>query len=123
MTYGSPQVRSRSELRTVTIAAIASLSDAIDLNGFTLAGIIFPAAWTAASVTFAVSTSETDAAYNPLYTKTAEYEITAAAADRVITGLGPDFLGVQGLKVRSGTAGAPVNQAAERVITLILERL
>jgi hypothetical protein len=103
---------------TATIANGASLSGAVDLGRYRLARIEMSAAWTAAAITFQVSRD--GVTYYNLYDKTGtEYSVTTDASRGVIIPL-TDFLGVQFLKVRSGTAGAAVNQAAERVLNLVL---
>lgn len=103
----------------VTIAASASLSDAADLLGYDLVAIHFPAAWTAASITF--QGSEDGITYGNIYDSAGtEVAYAGAAADRVVLvntahlGQFPRFV-----KVRSGTAGVPVVQVAAAIITLI----
>lgn len=106
---------------TVTIANGASLSGAIDLGSSSLACILMPAAWTAAGLSFAVSTSLAGT-YVPLWNASgSEYIVpsTSAVASQFIILPLADFLGIQYLKVRSGTAGAAVNQGADRGLVLI----
>lgn len=102
---------------TVTIANAQSLSGAIDLEKLGLQAIDMPDAWTAASLTFQVS--EDGVTFLNLYDNSGEVTITTAASRRVILPKDIFSLGFRYLKVRSGTAGAAVNQAAERVLTLI----
>jgi hypothetical protein len=103
---------------SVTIANGASLSDLLDLQGSALAGVQFPAAWTAAGVAFEVSADGTT--FQPLYNSAGEvaYSTSAAAASRSLSVNGEDFLGWRYVKVRSGTSGSPVNQGAARVLVL-----
>lgn len=108
---------------TVTIAQGAALSGAVDLYGCSLVGIQMPATWTAASLSFDVSIDGTT--YTALYTVSSalaatEYAITSPAASYGISLDPAIFAGWRFLKVRSGTAAATVNQAAARVITLIV---
>lgn len=105
------------EAKAATIAAGASLSGAVDLDGCHPVGLVMPAAWTAASITFQVSLD--GVTYNNLYDSSgSEYTITTAASRRII--LPPsDFAGVNYLKLRSGTSGAPVNQVAQAVIQVV----
>lgn len=105
--------------QTVTIASGASLSGAATVNNAHLVGIVMPAAWTAATLTFQVSRDGTT--FTDFYRDGAEYTRTepTTAASRDI-GISPgDFAGVAALKVRSGTGAAAVNQGADRVITLV----
>jgi hypothetical protein len=109
---------SRKQYPTVTIANGAALSNAIDLGDGELYAIFMPAGWTAAAVTFAAATSLAGT-YN-LVENAAGTELSLATpgASDVIT-LDPEaFRGLRFIKIRSGTAGTPVNQGAERVITL-----
>lgn len=103
---------------TVTIANGASLSDAVDISGAAVVGIVMPAVWTAAELTFQASADGT--AYNNLYSDDdSEYSVQAAAA-RYIHIVPSEFAGIRYLKVRSGTSGTPVNQGAERTVTLVV---
>lgn len=114
----APDIPTRSSLVTVTatIANNESLSDAINLTGYSLVAIIMPATWTAANLTF--QAGATAAALADVYDSSGELAVTAAAS-RFITVSREAFVSLRHLKVRSGTTGSPVNQAAERSITLL----
>ncbi len=114
---------------TATIANAASLSDAIDLSGASfglreacaLVGIIMPATWTAASMTF--SASDDNTTFRDLY-DSAGTEITyTVAASHHIRVTPSDWAGMQYLKVRSGTAGAAVAQGGARLIKLVFREV
>lgn len=107
------------QILTATIANAASLSDAIHLAGGRLVGLQMPAAWTAAGITLQASFDGTT--YADVYTSTGtEFSITTDASRFVL--LDPTTLiGAQRIKLRSGTAGTPVNQLAERLIRVIVE--
>jgi hypothetical protein len=102
-----------------TIANGTSLSPAIDLAdyGYRPIAIVMPGTWTAANLTF--QASHDGSTFNNLYTMAGvEYLVTATTSQFII--LNPaDFLGVQVLKIRSGTSGTPVSQGADRVLTLV----
>lgn len=107
---------------TAVIANGASLSGTIDLGAGErqLVGIQMPAAWTAASLTFAVS--HDGVTFVPLYWDGAEYTIAAAggAAASLGVSLEPSaFAGWPFVKVRSGTAASAVNQGAERTLVVL----
>lgn len=111
---------------TVTIANGASLSGAVQL-GYpvgpsargvreVLVGIKMPGSWTSADLTFQVSTD--NSAFYDLQTQTGEASAKAAANQWVA--VDPNLTrGVGYIKVRSGTAGSPVNQGGARVLTLV----
>lgn len=104
---------------TVTIANGASLSGAVDLGSASLVGIVMPAAWTAADLSFQVSAD--GVTYGNLFdTIGAEYLIPSASAvaGQTISIPIADLLGWRYLKVRSGPAAAAVAQGAARVLTL-----
>lgn len=103
----------------VTIAADAALSDAADFQASRLTRVIFPADWTEAAATFQVS--EDGETWFDLFVETAEYSLTSAAADRAVAVNPAIFYDVRRLKVRSGTAAVPVDQAAQRTIKLVLD--
>lgn len=103
---------------TATIANGASLSDIVHLQQRRLFGIQMPAAWTAANLTFQGSYDGTT--YNDLYDDAGtEVSVTAAASRFIIMVTPAKFLGIQRLKIRSGTTGVAVNQGAERLIRVI----
>lgn len=103
---------------TATIANGASLSGEVNLEHGDLFALIMPAAWTAAVLTFSGSYDGTTF-YN-LYDETGtEISFTVDASRYVLISAPAKFMGLKRLKVRSGTAGAAVNQAAERAITLL----
>jgi hypothetical protein len=111
---------------TVTIANGASLSDAdaISINesrdkpAHSLVAILMPSAWTAADLTFQVSNDNTTF-YEMVNTAGNNVSVTSPAADEWVAIDPADFVGVEYLKVRSGTVGAAVAQGAARVLTLL----
>lgn len=110
-------VPNRNETATATIASGQSLSDVIDLSGRNLTGILLPAAWTAADLTFSVSID--GVTYADLYDETGEYALVVGAS--VFSGINiAPLMGFRYLKVRSGTSASPVNQTADRDLVLTL---
>lgn len=104
----------------VTIANGESLSGEVELGG-RVVGIITPGAWTAADLTFQASDTS-GGTFNDVYISTADTEYTVqAGASRHITIPATDLAGMRFLKVRSGTSGTPVNQAAARTIKLVVQ--
>lgn len=113
--------------KSVTIANAASLSDAsvLDLTR-SLVGLITPAAWTAAPITFKVSMD--DVTYYPLMDDTGTEVIIPSAS--IPTGaawacaLDPaDFIAWRYVKVQSGTNAANTNQGAARTIKLVFREV
>jgi len=113
----------------VTIASGASLSAGVNLAMLggpraQLVAIQMPAAWTAAALTFQGSADGTT--YYDLYNATAEVSLatpTPVGATRYIV-LDPNlFAGFLFIKVRSGTAAAPVNQGATSILKLLVRNL
>ena len=104
---------------TATIANGASLSDAVAISG-KLVGLVVPAAWTAASLTFQGSVDGVNF-YN-VYDDATERTIASASvvASHYIALTLTHWLGFTHIKVRSGTASAAVNQGAARSIILAL---
>lgn len=101
---------------TATIGSGAALSGAVDLGSAILSAIQMPAAWTAAAITFDVSAD--NATFVTLKYQGAEVSLTVAASEGHTVDTST-FIGWRYLKVRSGTAGTPVNQGGARTITLI----
>lgn len=115
---------------SVVIASGASQSGEIDCSGADILGIVVPTGWTAAAITFLAAVREDQAGsadtFVPIYDD-AGTELTIAsgtvAAGRFIA-LRPDIApltrGPWRIKLRSGVAATPVNQAADRTIIVVL---
>jgi len=108
------------EALTATIANGAALSGAVDLKGRQIIGLITPAGWTSAAVTFSVSYD--GSTYVDLFDKDGEVSLTDSTvigADRMVALDPVRLLGARYVKVRSGTAASPTNQGAERVFSVL----
>lgn len=107
---------------TATIASGASLSNAVDLGTGRLVGLIMPAAWTTASISFQGSAD--GSSYFDLYDDATERAIASSslAPSRFIALPIADWLMLRALKIRSGSAATPVSQSADRAITLVTAR-
>ena len=102
---------------SVLIANTTSLSAEVDLGIKVLVGIVMPAAWTAAALTFQASFDGGTTWLN-MQTASAELSYTAAAGQYIA--VDPTlWRGANAIKVRSGTAASPVAQGADRILTLI----
>jgi hypothetical protein len=106
------------ETTTVVIAISASLSGAVDLGGRKLVGIIMPDAWTAADLTFQGSVDGTN--FFNVYDGSTERKIAVAANYYSALSIG-DWVGFRWIKIGSGTSALPVNQAAARTLTLVVQ--
>lgn len=112
---------------SVAIESGSSLSDAARINypvgpasqgvRETLVAIIMPSSWTTASIT--VQASNDDVNYANVYNVDGAELTIDAAASRWIAIDPADFAGMSSIKLRSGTAGTPVNQDAYRLISLV----
>jgi len=107
---------------TCVILNGAALSGAVTLTDNVLCAVEMPGAWTAASLSFAVSWD--GSTYTPLYVVSSalaatEYAITAPAASITIALDPAIFAGIKHIKLRSGTAAAPTNQGGDRTLRLI----
>jgi hypothetical protein len=98
----------------VTILINTSLSAAVHIRGGLLTVIEMPAAWDAANLTF--QTSGDGSTYENVYDESGtEVTVTASTARRIRLDAA-QWAGIEYLKIRSGTAGAAVNQSAERIL-------
>ena len=108
---------------TVMILNGASISGSLNLGdpaldaGYTPSRILLPDAWTAASITFQVSADGTN--FRDLYDENGNEIIYPAAANRAVIVNEPDMKRHNYLKIRSGTSSTPVNQGADRIITVV----
>lgn len=111
-------ISSGESLSTAAIAGYTKNSggNVVPVN-YRLHAIEMPATWTSAVLTFQTGTS-----YKNMYDGLgAEYYITPVAGGSVP--VNPEaFKAVTHIKVRSGTAASPVNQAGDRTITLVFRR-
>jgi len=103
---------------TATIALNGNLSAAVELNGADVLRIAMPAAWTAADLTFQVSDDGGTTFRNVYWDWGPEMVVDAAASMSIELSPFVGLHNIDQLKVRSGTAGVPVAQAAERLILL-----
>lgn len=132
------------QVHDAVILSGASQSSIVDCGSeYTLVGIEVPAAWTAADITLLGATHtgkttptawgvnpqdalEAQLTFKPVYLADGltgvEYKVTAVPTTGGALITIPDGVleGVQFLKVRSGTAAAPVVQGADRNIRCVL---
>lgn len=98
-----------------------SISAEIDLGkGGKLQGIYMPAAWTTADITLQAASSS-GGTFLDVYDDAGTEASISAAASRYITLYPDQFAGVRFIKIRSGTTGTPVNQAAARSLVLDIQ--
>lgn len=103
---------------TANIAASASLSGQVDIGPGRLVGILVPAGWTAANVTFQAS-PDGGVTWGNLFSYLGT-EFTVVAVAGQFNAIDPTLLqGVVSLKVRSGTSGSPVTQTGAVAVTLV----
>jgi len=107
---------------TATIANGQALSTVVGFGGdYVPVALIMPSAWTAADLTF--QASDDAGGFKDIYSAAnAELAINVAAS-RFIPITPTNFQATDRIKIRSGTAGVPVNQAAERVITVVCRKV
>ncbi len=106
------QGRIAYQTQTVTVASGQTTSDAINLNGFGMVALITPAALTSTAMTFTGSQDGVNffAMYNVAGTQLA---ITLAAS-RVIEFSPGDFVGINFIKLITGTA-----EGSDRLIQVV----
>lgn len=105
-----------SNAHQVTIANGQTVSGAVDLGNERLAGILMPAAWTAADISFSASVDGTNF-FTLTDAASATISITAPGAGKLLTLTGElreAFLAVRWIKIVSSVA-----QGAQRVVTLV----
>jgi hypothetical protein len=124
-TGGRAKRLSGGEQTTVAVTvstATDGLSGNVDLGVFRYGALYMSTAWTAANITFAVADVSTGT-YLPLYDDQGnEVTILNTSASRMISldSVLPSLFPLRHLKVRSGTLGTPVTQAASRALSLVL---
>jgi hypothetical protein len=106
----------------VTITNGTSLTAGDNLGGLRLFGLVMPAQWTPANLTFQAS-FDSGASWHNLKDSTGnEITVTASANDCAVW-VPTAFASVPMIRVRSGSAAAPVIQPVDSVIQLILRSI
>jgi hypothetical protein len=107
----------------VKIASGESLSTVVDCLYGMPCGIVMPAAWTSAVISFAVAPSLPSGepgTFVPLRNSAGGVVSVTVAAETAVSLDPAQFAGFRWLKLRSGTSASPVNQAADRTLDVIL---
>lgn len=101
------------------ITSGTAITGPIDLRGSILIGIQFPAAWTAADLSIAMCDTETGT-YGEVFTDPGTGVGTVGAWDAAAgqVTLIQQMIANCFIKIRSGPSGVPVNQGADRTLTL-----
>lgn len=88
------------------------------VGNLSLVGILIPASWTAAGLSFQMSPDGTN--FGEMFSDAgAAYAVTAAAGNFVL--LNPSaFASAEAIIIRSGTSGTPVNQTNDATLILAL---
>lgn len=108
-----------------TIEANASLSDAVDIgctaHGQRIVAIAMPSAWTPADLTLQASHDD-GTTYNDVYDDDDAEVVIQAGASRYIVldrDMASRLTNLRFIKLRSGTSGSAVIQAAARTIEVV----
>lgn len=109
------------EIKKAVIPASGSLSNTLNLEDYQFCGFYMPADWTAANITILASTAR-NGTYQSLYQYGLEVKENVVAGKFCAVENPTAFAALQYIKLRSGTEGTPVTQAAERVIYLVVRR-
>lgn len=116
----TPVVATKFITFPAVIASGQSLSGAVQLGSMRMFAIVVPSGWTTANITFQSSIDGTN--WAEVYDSSgAEVTFTVGASPPYfVQNLdASQFLGTQYLKIRSGTAASPVNQASGATLTIV----
>jgi hypothetical protein len=109
-----------SQMIEATILNGQSLSEWLDLGERRLAGLIMPAGWTAAAISFDISPDQGATAFPLFDENNAEVALTVAAGRAHAFPIGR-MIGWAYIRLRSGLSGAAVNQSADRLLRVMVE--
>jgi hypothetical protein len=104
---------------TAVIEAGQSLSASVDAASGGVIQLTTPSAWTPANLTFQVSVDGTD--YDDLYTVQGQELMIGCEPDRAIAVNASEWPALRFLKLRSGTADAPVPQSERREFGVVID--
>ena len=110
--------------QTVTILSGASVSDVMQVMDSAILGFIMPAVWDAAALNIEVSCDGTNFAaviYDGSGLAVSSWSTPVAGAAYAVDTL--SMLPWRYFRFRSGTSGSPVNQTANRLITVVMRPL
>lgn len=107
----------RTTLYTASIAAGASLSDAVNLDDKRVHQILVPTGWNPAALTFDVSPDGTT--WYELSDMSAPHQSGVLAGGQALIVEPAIFAGLRHIRIRSGTRASPVPQAAARELGLV----
>ena len=115
--------QARSFLPLTVPAGGTGLSGVVSAGpGDHLVGIIMPASWTTAAITFAAA-SAADGTFYPVFDDAGnELSVTAVQGHAIILAAPDKFRSLQHFKIRSGTSATPVDQSTAKVLTLVFAR-
>lgn len=108
------------EYTSAVIASAGSVSGTVLCGEGVPVALIMPAAWTAASITFQGSAD--NSTFNNLYDESGSEITFTVSTSRWVSIPATYFAGIRFLRLRSGTSGVPVAQAADRTITVVTRR-
>lgn len=117
----SPTNPLAKSLTGTILSGATGLSAAINLRGGTLCGIYMPGTWVSAALTFQACDTEDGTFLDVVGTDGTELSFTVAASQYIHVNPLP-FYGINFLRLRSGVSATPVNQTADRDLTLMLAR-
>lgn len=103
-------------------AGATGLSAAVGIGGKTLVGIVIPAAWLTASLSFQAS-GDGGATFGELLDETATAKSISSVTGGAYTVIAVDpakWRGINMIKVRSGASGAAVNQTGAPTLLLLI---
>lgn len=111
------------DVLVATIQNGQALSAEVDIGNKTIVGIVTPAGWLAAGLSFQVSV-DGGTTWQELLDSTATAISVSSVTGAAAIAMDPTKLrGFNALKVRSGTSGAPVNQTNNPTNVTLLTRL
>ena len=106
----------------ISIQSGTSMSDLLNLGGLRLFGLTIPSDWTTADITFQMSPDE-GVTWFDVHDASGQPAKVSASADGFFAVDPRCFASIQNLRVRSGTAGAEVQQTGDRSLQLILRKV
>ncbi len=100
------------QTQTVTVSSGNTTSDAVNLNGFGMVGLILPAALTSTTMTF--TGSQDNVTFTALYNVVGTQLAITVAASRIILFSPGDFVGINFVKLVTGSS-----EGSDRLIQVI----
>lgn len=107
-------------VKPVFIKAGESDSTAVFAEQYKMTAIVMPAGWDTAQITIRAAFEE-NGTYEPCFSRDGGEYVVITAAGRYVPIVWTELAGLRWIRLRSGVNSTPVNQTADRALTILFD--